>query len=147
MPTQKSNVDVAKVGRQSIYNTLTIINPVGVALKIDFSSLGSGTGKQVDLCGECRYSLKISRRDRAPQVAWLTGAQAMEQYGRQDVKITVRGIKRCARHAARGTEAKARPAFLREAMESGIDINESVDNYRTDILKQRRPNVRNNGRT
>jgi len=63
----------------------------------------------------------------------------MEQYGAQDVKITVRGIKRCARHAARGgADAKARPKFLEAALKSGIDVNESVDIYRRDILKQRR---------
>jgi hypothetical protein len=109
---------------------------------IDFSSLGSGDGKNIDLCGDCRYSIKISRHNRAPQVAWLTGMQIVEQFGSQDVKITVRGIKRCARHAARGgADAKPRPAFIEHALRSGIDISDKVDDYRTNILKQRRPNV------
>lgn len=110
---------------------------------IDFSYLGSGDGKQTDLCSDCKYFLKISRHDGAPQVMWLTGAQVMEQYGNQDVKITLRGIKRCARHAARGgADAKAKPGFLEQALKSGIDISEDVDDYRTNILKQRHPNVR-----
>lgn len=100
--------------------------------------MGEGEGKQTDLCGECHYSLKISRHDRAPQVTWLTGAQIMEQYGSQDVKITVRGIRRCKRHAARGgTDAPAKPGFMEAALSSGIDISEDVDDYRTNILKQR----------
>jgi len=110
---------------------------------IDFSSLGSGSGKQVDLCDACIYTVKIQRHNYPAVVDWLTGAQIMEQYGSQDVKITVRGIKRCAMHAARGgVDAKARPKFLEAALKSGIDVNELVDDYRTNILKQRRPNVR-----
>ncbi len=106
---------------------------------IDFSSLGSGSGKQIDLCGDCKYTLKIQRHNYPAIMDWLTGAQIIEQYGAQDVKITVRGsIRRCARHAARGgADAKAKPAFLEAALKSGIDLNESVDSYRYDILKKR----------
>lgn len=74
---------------------------------------------------------------------WLTGAEITEQYGAQDVKITVRGIKRCARHKARGgADAKRSPGFMEAAMKSGIDVSESVDDYRANILKQRHPNAR-----
>lgn len=105
---------------------------------IDFSSLGSGDGKQVDLCSDCAYSLKISHRGRVPQMLWLTGAQITEQYGSQDVKINIRGIKRCAKHAKRGgADAKAQPAFLEAALKSGVDILENVDNYRVNILKRK----------
>jgi len=105
---------------------------------IDFSALGSGKGKDIDLCSDCKYTVKIQRHNYPAVVDWLTGAQIMEQYGSQDVKITVRGIKRCARHAARGGPNKAaKPAFLEAALNSGIDLNESVDDYRTNILKQR----------
>lgn len=104
---------------------------------IDFSSLGTGDGRQTDLCGECHYSMKISRHDRAPQITWLTGAQVMEQFGSQDVKITVRGMRRCARHAARGGPgAPAKPGFMEAALKSGVDITEDVDNYRYDILRK-----------
>jgi hypothetical protein len=105
---------------------------------LDFSSLGTGDGKQIDICGECKYFLKISRHDYPATAAWLTGEQIMDQYGSHDVKITVRGIRRCARHAARGgDEKKARPVFIEQALKSGIDISEDVDDYREDILKQR----------
>ncbi len=107
---------------------------------IEFSSLGAGEG---DLCGECKYTLKIQHHNHPATMDWLTGSQIMEQYGSQDVKITVRGIKRCARHAARGgADAKRSPGFLEAALKSGIDISEGVDNYRANILKQRHPNVR-----
>ena len=105
---------------------------------IDFSSLGTGDGKQVDLCSDCKYTLKIQRHNYPATMNWLTGAQVMEQYGSQDAKITVIGIKRCSRHAARGgADAKPKPAFLDAALKSGIDVNESVDDYRINILKQR----------
>jgi len=110
---------------------------------IDFSALGSGKGKDIDLCSDCKYTVKIQRHNYPAVVDWLTGAQIMEQYGSRDVKITVRGIKRCARHAARGGHNKAaKPAFLEAALSSGIDLNESVDKYRSDILKSRHTNVR-----
>lgn len=64
----------------------------------------------------------------------------MEQYCSQDVKITVRGIKRCARHAVRGgMNAKEKPVFVEAAMKSGIDITEKLDDYRTDVLRRKRP--------
>jgi len=70
---------------------------------------------------------------------WLTGAEITEQYGAQDVKITVRGIKRCARHKARGgADAKAKPGFMAAALKSGVDISEGVDNYRYNILRGRK---------
>jgi len=55
----------------------------------------------------------------------------------------VRGIKRCARHKARGgADAKGKPAFIEQALKSGIDVSERVDDYRANIIKQRRPNAR-----
>ncbi len=105
---------------------------------IDFSSLGTGAGKQVDLCSECKYFMKVSCHDRAPQVTWLTGAQIMEQYGSKDVKLTVHGIRRCARHAARGgVDAKVKPAFMDAVLKSGADISEDVDEYRYNILRSK----------
>ncbi len=109
---------------------------------LDFSSLGSGDGRQVDMCGECKYTLKIRRHNHPPTIDWLTGAQIREQYGSRDVKIIVQAIRPCHRHVARNPEKAAKPAFLEAALSSGIDINESVDDYRTNILKQRHPNVR-----
>ncbi len=74
---------------------------------------------------------------------WLSGTEIMEQYSSQDVKITVRGIRRCARHAARGgADAKRSPGFLEAALKSGIDVSEDVDIYRTDILKRMHPERR-----
>lgn len=88
----------------------------------------------MDLCGECKYTLKIQRHNYPPTVDWLTGAEIMQKYGSQDVKITVRGIKRCARHAAR--DADVRPAFLEAAIKSGVDISEHVDDYRRDLRRR-----------
>ena len=105
--------------------------------------MGAGEGRQTDLCGECKYTLKIQRHNYPATMEWLTGAEIMEQYGAQDVKITVRGIKRCARHKARGgADAKGKPAFIEQALKSGIDVSERVDDYRANIIKQRRPNAR-----
>jgi len=116
-----------------------MVRAVGTLI-LDFSSIGSGDGSQVDLCGDCKYTVKIQRHNYPAVVDWLTGAQIMEQYGSRDVKITVRGIKRCKRHAARGgADAPARPEFLKAALKSGIDVSESVDDYRENILKQRHP--------
>ncbi len=110
---------------------------------IEFSTLGSGEGKQTDLCGECKYTLKIQHHNHPATMDWLTGTEIMEQYGSQDVKITVRGIRRCARHAARGgPDAKGKPGFLEAALKSGIDVCEDVDTYRTDILKRMHPDRR-----
>jgi hypothetical protein len=113
---------------------------------IDFSSLGSGAGKQVDLCAECRYFVKIQHHNRPAQAAWLSGAQIEGQYGARDVRITIQGLKRCKQHSGGvkttvNTNKKPRPKFMEAAMRSGIDINTSVDDYKT-ILKQRVPNVR-----
>ena len=110
---------------------------------IDFSALGSGKGKDIDLCSDCKYTVKIQRHNYPAVVDWLTGAQIMEQYGSRDVKITVRGIKRCAMHKARGgADAKGKPAFIEQALKSGIDVSEGVDDYRANIIKQRHPNAR-----
>jgi hypothetical protein len=110
---------------------------------IDFSSLGSGTGKQVDLCDQCRYFIKISMRDSVPKAAWHTGEQIKGGFSHKDVKITISGIKRCKRHGGGlkngNADRKPKPAFLEAAIRSGIDINESLDDYRSDILKQRQP--------
>ena len=110
---------------------------------IDFSSLGSGECKGVDLCGDCRYFLRISYRDRVPQISWLSGTQIMDQFSNQDVKITVRSINPCARHAASakymreaaagGTKGDTR--FLNRALRSGVDINAAVDDYRSVIKR------------
>lgn len=112
---------------------------------IDFSSLGSGTGKQVDLCAECRYFIKIQHHNMPAQVAWLSGAQLEGQYGSRDVKITIQGLKRCKQHSGgvkQGTvDRKPRHAFMEAAMRSRIDICEDVDKYKHDILKQRHPNA------
>jgi hypothetical protein len=99
---------------------------------IDFSSLGSGAGRQVDLCAECRYFVKISYHNRPAQVAWLSGAQIEGQYGAKDVKITIQGLKRCKQHSGgakkeASANRKPRPAFMEAAMRSGIDINPQVD--------------------
>lgn len=101
---------------------------------IDFSSLGSGTRNQVDLCGTCRYFINIQYRNRAATAAWLTGDEIMQQYHDQEVKITVRGLKHCAAHRS---SARETPEFLKAALKSGIDIYDSVDRYRYDILKGR----------
>lgn len=114
----------------------------GQQVIINFSTLGGGDGRHVDLCGECKYTIKIQRHNHAPQISWLTGDQITQQYGTQDVKITIQGIKRCHRHAARGNNAKPQPAFLNAALRSGIEINPGVDDYRDNILKTRHPNVR-----
>lgn len=107
---------------------------------IEFSSLGSGELKDTNICPECKYFINIRYRSSVPTVDWLTGEEIMLVYGSQDVKIAVRGLKRCVRHAARGgADAKQRPAFLEAALKSGIDINEGVDDYRTNILRQRHP--------
>lgn len=106
-----------------------------LVLIIDFSSLGSGTGNQVDLCGTCRYFIKIQYRNQVPTVAWLTGEAIMQQYRDKDVKITVRGLKRCVEHQSSPRETA--PEFLKVALQSGIDISERVDRYRYDILKGR----------
>lgn len=107
---------------------------------LDFSSLGSGAGNHVDLCPECKYFINIRYRSSVPTVSWLTGEEIMLVYGSQDVKIAVRGIKGCKNHGPRrGQEDKAKPAFLRAALRSGININENVDDYRTNILRQRHP--------
>ncbi len=106
---------------------------------LDFSSLGSGAGNHVDLCPECKYFISIKWRSRVPTAAWLTGEEIMTVYGSQDVKISVRGIKGCKRHGVRSAEAKAKPVFIEAALKSNIDINENVDIYRRDILKQRHP--------
>lgn len=112
---------------------------------VDFSSLGSGTGSQTDLCAECRYFIKIQHRNMPAQVAWLSGAQIEGQYGARDVKITIQGLKRCKRHGGGlkngNTDKKPRHAFMEAAMRSGIDLNPQVDDYKQDILKQRYPNV------
>jgi len=113
---------------------------------IDFSSLGSGTGKQTDLCNECRYFVKISMRDSVPKAAWYTGEQIIGGFGRRDVKITIQGLKRCKRHGGgmknnMHANKKPRAEFMKAAMRSGIDVHEAVDNYKHDILKQRSPNV------
>lgn len=113
---------------------------------IDFSSLGSGTGKQVDLCAECRYFIKIQHHNRPAQVAWLSGAQIEGQYGPRDVKITIQGLKRCKNHSGgvhreSASKNKLRPAFMEAAMRSGIDICEDVDKYKHNILKQRHSTV------
>lgn len=107
---------------------------------IQFSALGAGDSRQTDLCGDCKYTLMIQRHDYPATMSWLTGSQIMEQYGSQDVKITVRGIKPCIRHAARGgADGKRGPRFLEAALKSGIDISDNVDEYRKNILKQRYP--------
>lgn len=107
---------------------------------IEYSVLGSGDGKQVDLCGDCKYTIKIQRHNYPAVMDWITGSQIMEQYGsRDDVKVTITHIKRCVRHAVRGgADAKAKPAFLEAALKSGIDVNESVDDYRENILRMRK---------
>lgn len=113
---------------------------------IDFSSLGSGAGNQVDLCGTCRYFIKIQHRNRPAQVAWMSGEQITGRFGAEDVKITIQGLKRCKRHGGGmknnvHANKKPRAEFMKVAMRSGIDLNESVDDH--DILKQRAaPNVR-----
>jgi len=114
---------------------------------IDFSSLGSGTGKQADLCNECRYFIKIQHRNRPAQVSWLSGEQITGRFGAEDVKITIQGLKRCKHHSG-GVKIEsarknriARPEFLEAAMRSGIDIVPVVDDYRYN-RKQRVPNVR-----
>ena len=113
-------------------------------MKIDFSSLGSGTGKQVDLCDQCRYFIKISARDSVPKVAWHTGEQIIGGFSHKDVKITISGIKRCKRHGGGlkngNADRKPQAAYMKAAMRSGIDLNPEIDNYKSDILKQR-PNV------
>ncbi len=110
-----------------------------MVLIIDFSSLGSGTVNQVDLCGTCRYFINVQYRDRVPTAAWLTGEEIMQQYRDKEVKITVRGLKRCTDH--RSPVRETVPEFLMAALRSGIDITEGVDRYRYDILKRRQPEV------
>jgi hypothetical protein len=105
---------------------------------IGFSSLGCGAGKDVDLCGDCKYSIKIQYRTDVPKVAWLTGDQIRQQYEDKDVKITIRALTRCKAHAS-NRSAKARPAFMEAALKSGIDVIQRVDLYRRDILRERHP--------
>ncbi len=62
----------------------------------------------------------------------------MQQYRDKDVKITVRGLKRCTVHHPSKETA---PEFLMAALKSGIDLSERVDRYRYDILKRRQPEV------
>jgi hypothetical protein len=98
---------------------------------IDFSSIGSGAGQQVDLCAECRYFIKIQHLLTQPaQVAWLSGAQIEGQYGARDVRITIQGLKRCKRHGGGvkngNVDKKPRHAFMEAAMKSGIDVNEAM---------------------
>lgn len=114
---------------------------------VEFSSIGSGSGSQTDLCGQCRYFIKIQHHDRPAQAAWLTGDQITGRFGAEDVKITIQGLKRCKRHGggmkseSANANKKPRSEFMKAAMRSGIDINEAVDDH--DILKQRAaPNVR-----
>ena len=116
---------------------LFLKNPRTESMIIEFSKLGAGEGKQTDLCGECKYTLKIQRHNYPPTISWLTGEQIKEQYGSRDVKITVQAIKRCHRHAARNPTKAAKPAFLEAALRSGIDVYEDVDKYRQNILKAR----------
>jgi hypothetical protein len=108
---------------------------------IDFSSIGSGAGKCVDLCAECRYFIKIQHRGMPAQVAWLSGAQIEGQYGARDVKITILGLKRCKQHSGGvqkgNADKKPRHAFMEAAMKSGIDVTPELDDYRYNILKQR----------
>ena len=98
---------------------------------IDFSSLGSGAGKQTDLCNECRYFIKIQHRNRPAQVSWLSGEQITGRFGAEDVKITIQGLKRCKWHGGGlkngNADRKPRHAFMEAAMRSGININEAVD--------------------
>lgn len=105
---------------------------------IEFSSLGSGTEKQVDLCGTCRYFINVQYRNRVPTAAWLTGDEIMQQYRDKEVKITVRGLKRCTAHRS---SARETPEFLKAALKSGIDISERTDRYRYDILKERQQEI------
>ncbi len=110
---------------------------------IEFSCLGIGSGRQTDLCGQCRYFLKIQYRDKPAQVAWLSGAQIEGRYGAEDVKITIHGLKRCKRHGGGlktgNADRKPRRAFMEAAIRSGIDILEGVDDNRYD---RRQRNVR-----
>ncbi len=108
-------------------------------MRLEFSSLGTSTGKQTDLCGQCRYFIKIQHHDRPAQVAWMSGEQITGRFGAEDVKITIQGLKRCKRHGGGmknnvHANKKLRPEFIEAAMRSGIDLNESVDDYH-DILK------------
>lgn len=108
-----------------------------MVLIIDFSSLGSGTGRQVDLCGTCRYFIKIQYRNQVPTATWHTGEEIIRHYQDKEVKITVRGLKTCQAHHF----SKDAPGFLQAALRSGIDISERVDSYRYDILKRMQPEV------
>ncbi len=100
---------------------------------IDFSSLGSGAGNQVDLCGTCRYFIKIQHRNRPAQVAWMSGEQITGRFGAEDVKITIQGLKRCKRHGGGmkngNADRKPRHAFLEAALRANLDIADSVDEY------------------
>ena len=105
---------------------------------IDFSSLGSGAGKDVDLCGDCRYFVTVRFRADVPKVAWLTGDEIRKQYKDKDVKIVIRALTRCQGHAS-PKGAKPQPEFMNAALRSGIDVNEVVDRYRRDVLRERHP--------
>ena len=105
---------------------------------IEFSSLGSGDD-QVDLCGECKYSVKVLSHNHVAQWRFYNGTDIKSLYGDKDVKLVVVGIKRCHAHAARNPEKPAKPAFLEAALNSGIDINDRVDEYRYSILRSRFP--------
>jgi hypothetical protein len=103
---------------------------------IDFSginhpqTMGSGQGKHVDLCPDCKYFLHVHYRSRLPTPEWLTGAKITEKYGNQDVKISIHAMTRCASHAS-PAGAKMRQAFLEAAIKSGIDVMETVDDFRS----------------
>lgn len=63
----------------------------------------------------------------------------MQQYRDKEVKITVRGLRRCAAHSP--STGKTAPEFLKAALKSGIDVAERADQYRYDILNRRQPEV------
>lgn len=105
---------------------------------IDFSTLGTGQGKDVDLCGQCKYFITVRFRADVPKVAWLTGDEIRKQYKDKDVKIVIRALTRCKGHSS-PKGAKPQPEFMNAALRSGIDVKDVVDRYRRDVLGQRHP--------
>jgi len=109
---------------------------------IEFALMGSGQGKDVTLCDECFYSVKVRYRSsagRLPTLDLLTGAQIKERYGNKDVKVQITAISRvCRQHKARKNE-KPGPDLMNAALKSGIDILPEVDKWRYEVLNQRHP--------